>query len=353
MSAVDASARGTLPPVDPFKPRRPRLFGPYVRGYEAVPEAARIYMDRVLGFLGLDVDKARRLWFDSLRHGPTPTISWMPGRSWADPAQTLRHELVRYAFDDVILRPGTVLTVETPFNDPIELYFYRLVVMQGARVVILGGPATLTMGQLVGAAPDAGEPSEIEMRGADGRPGQPGARGADGQHGSHADPAGGPGHGGTQGTGGMAGGRLHDMGLRTHTLTGRVRLTVRPGAGGDGGRGGDGGDGSIGHSISLFGMGQGGDGAEGAPGGGGGDGGDGGTLRLDVRARDPGAELELDVHQGQPGRAGGGGAGGLGGIGIPDGRPGRLGPPGANGAPGRPVRIEWASLAGRPGLNGQ
>src|SRR3984957_4354699 len=204
MSAT-ATASGTLQPVDPFKPRRPRLFGPYVRGYEAVPDAARTYMDRVLGFLGLDVDAPRRLWFDSLRHGPTPTISWMPGRSWADPVQTVRRDVVRYAFDDFFLRPGTVLTVETPFNDPIELYFYRLVVMPGARIVILGGPATLTMGQLVGAAPNADGSSMIEMRSANGRPGEPGQRGADGAHGSHPHPCGRPHPGGGPRPGGAPG----------------------------------------------------------------------------------------------------------------------------------------------------
>src|ERR1700722_4296195 len=70
--------------------------------------------------------------------------------------------------------------------------------------------------------------------------------------------AGGPAQGGPRGPSGRQGPRLYDMGLRTHTLTGRIRLTVEPGAGGDGGRGGAGGDGSMGPSTTLFGVGQGG-----------------------------------------------------------------------------------------------
>jgi hypothetical protein len=304
-------------------------------------------MDRVFDFLGMDVGAVRRRWFDTVRHGPTPVISWMPGRSSAEPMQMLRHTWVRYAFDDFILRPGATLTIETPFSDPVELYFYRLVIMAGARVLILGGPAKLVIGCLVGARPGATGSTLIELVSADGRAGEPGTRGADGAHGSHDMPQGGPGHGGTQGSHGTGGAKLHDMVLQVHTLTGRVRLKVTPGSGGDGGAGGEGGRGATGHSISLYGMGQGGDGAEGAPGGNGGDGGDGGLLRLDVRVREPDSEFDVEMLSGRPGRGGGGGAGGAFGIGIPNGRRGSDGTAGADGRPGRPVVVEWANDGAR------
>jgi hypothetical protein len=327
---------------DPFKPRLPRLSGPYIRGFSSISDPARAYMDRVFDFLGMDTDAVRRRWFDSVRHGATPVISWMPGRSYVEPIQMLRHTWVRYAFDDFILRSGATLTIETPFSDPVEIYLYRLVVMPGARVVIRGGPAKFTIGRLVGARPEASEPALIEMVSDDGRPGEPGARGADGVYGSHEMPRGGPGHGGSQGSDGTPGRKLHDMTLQVHTLTGQLRLKLRPGRGGAGGRGGDGGRGAIGHSISLYGMGEGGDGADGMTGGNGGDGGDSGLLRLDVRVREPGASLDLDVNAGQPGRGGPGGEGGAGGTGIPDGRPGVQGAAGADGRPGRPAVVEWA-----------
>ncbi len=338
------------PQVDPFVPRLPRLSGPYGRAHAVIGGDARVFIDRVLDFLGMDLAAIRRRWFDSVRHGARPVLSWMPDRSSAEPVQMLRHTVVRYAFDDVILRPGACLTIETPFSDPVEIYAYRLVIMPGAEVRLLGGPARLVIGCLVGARPGNGDVPTITMVSADGRPGEAGARGQDGAHGSHDMPQGGPGHGGSQGSHGTAGAPLHDVTLQVHTLQGLVRLRAQPGAGGDGGAGGAGGAGAIGHSISLYKMGQGGDGADGAPGGDGGAAGDGGLLHLDVRMRGPGAVLSLDVQAGRPGLAGAGGAGGAGGMGVPDGAAGQAGPQGSAGRAGRPVNIQWAQ---QPALGAQ
>ncbi|MBP2309482.1 hypothetical protein [Azospirillum melinis] len=312
--------------IDPFNPPLPRYSGPQTIAHEEMPADARAFMDRQLSFLGIDPESFRRRWLDSARHGSAIRISWVPERSFVEPAQTFRHTWVRYALDGIVLRPGAELTLETPFGDPVELYVHRLTLMEGARLTVQGGAARLVVGQLVGARPetaDSVEPATLLLTSADGRDGDPGASG---------------GHAGEPGLNGMP---LRDMAVTVHTVTGRSRLLVRPGRGGNGGGGGNGGPGTYGHAVALYRMGRGGDGGHGGEGGDGGAGGDAGLLRLDVHVRQPGSAFELDVADGAPGAGGMGGAGGAGGIGLPDGLTGHAGRDGAPGRPGRPALVQW------------
>ncbi|MGA1858865.1 hypothetical protein VH569_22980 [Azospirillum sp. 11R-A] len=330
--------------IDPFDPPLPRYSGPQTIAHEEMPADARAFMDRQLSFHGIDPESFRRRWLDSARHGRAMRISWVPERSFVEPAQTFRHTWVRYALDGIVLRPGAELTLETPFGDPLELYVHRLTLMEGARLTVQGGAARLVVGQLVGARPetaDSIEPATLLLASADGRDGDPGASGGAGPMGSTDLPDGGGGGGGKAGEPGLNGMPLRDMAVTVHTVTGRSRLLVRPGRGGHGGSGGSGGPGAYGHAVAFHRMGRGGDGGHGGEGGGGGAGGDAGLLRLDVHVRQPGSVFDLDVADGAPGAGGDGGGGGAGGIGLPDGLTGHAGRDGAPGRPGRPALVQW------------
>ncbi len=335
--------------ASPFKLPRPRLSGPQTRGYEEIPKDARDFIDSIIGFHGMDAVMMRRQWLDTARHGKIMRLSWVIERSMLEPAQVWRHTFVRHALDHIVVRAGGVLILESPFSDPLELYAYRLTLEPGARVETRGAsPVRLVVGQLVGAPPDAdadAAPAEILVAGEDGRPGLPGGPGQCGEQrfsvSTDGPPDGGPGSGGGHGGPGTAGQSLREFTLIAHTLTGLTHLTVRPGAGGPGGPGGPGGCGAIGGAVAFYRMAAGGEGGAGGAGGCGGAGGDASEVRLDIRTRQPGADLCVTAEPGRGGAGGAGGAGGRAGIGCPDGKPGKNGCDGDRGTDGAAPDVRW------------
>lgn len=327
---------------NPFDLPLPRLSGPQCSGHLEMPEDALAHMDKVISFLGFDLEKRRWNWLDSARHGRDLRLSWVEARSYHEPDETWKHLRVRYVYDHIVLREGATLDLETPFGDPLEVYAHKLTMMAGARVRIKGGATSLSVGQWVGQqAPDKAQLPVIELTSDDGRPGEGGIWGADGVAGTREMPQGGPGSSAGNGAQGLNGAPLRNCAIAVHTMTGYGRVRIRPGAGGPGGPGGPGGAGGQGGTVALFRIGQGGEGGAGGHGGDGGRGGDAGMVRLSFRRRQPDSDVILEIAPGSGGAGGAAGPGGAGGLGWPDGIAGANGRVGSRGADGRPPEPVW------------
>lgn len=338
-------APSIIPPVPRSLPR-PSWTARRSFGHAEIPEAATGEIDRILRFHDLDPAQIRREYIDTCRRNDLCRLSWVTSRSEFAAAQTFRHELVRFAFDDIIVRSGKTLLIESPFRETVELIAYRLALEPGATVII-EAPLTLIVGQILAlrearsAYADTVQPARIVYRASDGRPGMGGRRGEDGAIGRREAPDGIAASPGLPGSDGTPGTDLPDQSFFAYHLAGTVEISLQAGRGGSGGPGGDGGDGGRGHSISFFEMGRGGDGGSGATGGTGGRGGDGGRLTLGLRARTPGSRIDIIPLPADGGAGGAGGLPGTGGLGAPDGRPGTPGPIGVTGQTGSTPSIFW------------
>jgi hypothetical protein len=314
-------------------------------GHAEIGPDAAAHIDRVLTFHGLDPAKIRDDYFDTCRRRDFCRLSWVARRSEYPAAQTWRHELVRFALDDLVIRAGKTVLIESPFDDPVELVTYRLAIEPGG-VLRIEAPFALSVGQLlglpaIGAKKDALRP-RIEVCAVSGHSAAAGAPGAPGGDGTREEPNGNTGSAGAIGQAGTNGRALPDQRFFFHTLMGHIELSAHAGAGGAGGAGGPGGPGGRGHAVAFFDMGQGGDGGPGGPGGDGGGGGNGGKISLGIRVRHPSSALSLLLDQPAPGGIGGsGGMPGAGGLGAPDGRQGASGPDGRTGAAGAPITVTW------------
>lgn len=338
-------APSTLFPVPESLPR-PSWTARRCFGHAEIPAAAASEIDRILTFHDLDPTQIRRDYIDTCRRNDLCRLSWIRSRSELQAAQTFRHELVRFAFDDIIVRSGKTLLIESPFRETVEVIAYRLALEPGATVIV-EAPLILTVGQVLAlrdarsAYADRAQPARILYRASGGRPGTAGQRGADGAMGSRDAPDGIAASPGLTGSDGSDGADLADQRFFAYHLAGNLDIALQAGRGGDGGTGGDGGDGGRGHSISFFDMGRGGNGGAGGTGGAGGRGGDGGRLTLGLRARAPGSRLKIDTIPAMGGAGGAGGLAGSGGLGSPDGLPGVPGPLGVPGPSGTTPSIFW------------
>ncbi len=331
---------------DPFDPPLPRYSGPQSSGHLEMPTDACAHMDRVLDFIGIKPEEIRGRWLDSKRHGSQLRLSWIIDRSFHDPAETWKHLRVCYAYDHIVLREGATLELETPFEDPLEVYVHKLTMLAGAKILLNGGNITLCVGQWVGTPQPGADQPELLLTSEDGGVGQVGNAGQDGVMGDRDHSNGGNASAGANGGPGRDAAPLGDCAVAVHTMTGHGRVTVRPGRGGAGGPGQPGGRGGRGASISFFKIGEGGAGGNGGDGGMGGAGGNAGQLRLDFRNRQPESDVIFDISHGMGGTGGPGAAAGLGGLGNPDGRPGRNGRTGDTGPTGRPPQIRWVNKWG-------
>lgn len=315
-------------------------------GHSEIPETAALAIDRVLTFYGLDPMTVRREYIDTCRRRPVCRLSWVARRSEYEAAQTFRHARVRFAFDDIIIRSGKTLVIESPFGDPVDLITYRLAIEPGG-VLRIEAPLTLTIGQLLGlpkarsAYADAAAAGQILFSAPDGLAGLAGAPGADGAAGDDANPHGVEGSAGLIGGAGQPGRDLPDQTVFIHHLGGHLTLAAQAGKGGAGGHGGPGGQGGRGHAIAFFDMGRGGRGGGGGDGGDGGRGGGGGRFEIGIRARAEGACLTLTMPPAPGGACGAPGMPGSGGLGAPDGLPGPAGSQGRHGPDGIPISLVW------------
>ncbi len=315
-------------------------------GHAEIPEAAALAIDRALTFHKLDPAQVRNTYIDTCRQRDVCRLSWVARRSEYDAVQTFRHERVRFAFDDLIIRSGKTLLIESPFGDPVDLITYRLAIEPGGLLRV-DAPLTLTVGQLLGLAnprsayADTENPGRIVYQALGGKSGAPGMAGAVGPSGSRDIPDGVAGTVGGVGGEGQPGQALPDQSLFIHHLAGNLEIQAQAGAGGPGGPGGRGGDGGRGHAIAFFDMGHGGDAGPGGDGGDGGRGGSGGRFEIGIRDRADGARLRLITPTAPGGNGGEPGTPGNGGIGAPDGRPGRAAPHGRRGADGSPISLVW------------
>ncbi len=315
-------------------------------GHAEIPEAAAQAIDRVLAFHRLDPTPVRPAYIDTCRQRDICRLSWVARRSDYDAMQTFRHERVRFAFDDLIIRSGKTLLIESPFGDPVDLIAYRLAIEPGG-VLQVAAPLTLTVGQLLGlthprsAYADPQAPGRIVYRAPPGQAGSPGSAGSTGSSGSRDIPDGVAGTAGSVGSDGQPGQALPDQSIFLHHLAGRIDIEAQAGQGGDGGPGGGGGDGGRGHAIAFFDMGGGGNGGDGGDGGDGGRGGAGGRFEIGIRDRADGARLGLITPTALGGHGGIAGTPGNAGLGAPDGSLGRVGSHGRTGADGIPISIVW------------
>ncbi|MCF8492172.1 MAG: hypothetical protein K9H18_23650, partial [Rhodospirillum sp.] len=312
-------------------------------GHAEIPDAAAALVDRVLIYHGLDPEAIGRDFIDTCRRPDPCRLSWVPDRSLYPPVQTWKHERVRFALDDLVIRSGDTVLIESPFDDPVDLITYRLAIEPGGRLVV-EAPLTLTIGQLVGLPPGpamAEDPPlpRIQYAAPHGRAGLSGSEGTVGAPPHRDEPNGHIGGGGDQGGVGRPGRSLADQSLFIHSLGGCLSLVAQAGSGGAGGAGGAGGPGSRGHAVAFFRMGEGGKGGDGGDGGSGGAGGACGAFRLGIRHRAPGSVLTTDFTPAPGGAGGAGGPGGVDGMGVPDGRPGRVGGRGADGPSGAPITV--------------
>ncbi len=336
------AARSLIPQTLP----RPTWTARRCRGHTEIPETAAQAIDRVLTFHKLDPTPVRHAYIDTCRQHDICRLSWVARRSAYDAAQTFRHERVRFAFDDLIIRSGKTLLIESPFGDPVDLIAYRLAIEPGG-VLQVAAPLTLTVGQLLGLAnprsayADPQAPGRIVYRAQGGQAGTPGSTGSIGSSGSRDIPDGVAGTAGSVGGDGQSGHALPDQSIFLHHLAGHIDIEAQAGQGGDGGTGGDGGNGGRGHSIAFFDMGDGGAGGDGGDGGDGGRGGAGGCFEIGIRDRADGARLRLITPTASGGRGGIAGSPGNGGLGAPDGPLGRVGSHGRKGADGIPISIVW------------
>ncbi|MFY8106351.1 MAG: hypothetical protein ACOVKO_05490 [Elstera sp.] len=333
-------------PMIPQSLPRPSWTARRCVGHAEITEAAAQAIDRVLAFHKLDPAQVRNTYIDTCRQRDLCRLSWVARRSDYDAVQTFRHERVRFAFDDLIIRSGKTLLIESPFGDPVDLIAYRLAIEPGGLLRV-DAPLTLTVGQLLGLATarsayaDSENLSRIVYHARSGQSGAPGLAGAAGSSGSRDIPDGVAGTVGGVGGEGEAGQALPDQSLFIHHLAGNLEITAQAGAGGAGGPGGPGGDGGRGHAVAFFDMGGGGDGGPGGDGGDGGRGGAGGRFEIGIRDRAEGARLRLITHIAPGGHGGTPGTPGRGGIGAPDGHAGHPGPHGRQGADGTPISLIW------------
>jgi hypothetical protein len=315
-------------------------------GHTDIPESAAYAIDRVLAFYKLDPAPVRHAYIDTCRQRDICRLSWVARRSDYEAAQTFRHERVRFAFDDLIIRSGKTLLIESPFGDPVDLVAYRLAIEPGG-VLQITAPLTLTVGQLLGlthprsAYADPHAPGRIVYRAHRGQVGDPGSTGSAGSSGSRDIPDGVTGTAGSVGGDGQPGQALPDQSIFCHHFAGLIDIEAQAGPGGDGGPGGGGGNGGRGHAIAFFDMGSGGAGGAGGDGGDGGRGGAGGRFEIGIRDQANGARLNLMTPPALGGHGGVAGAPGNAGLGAPDGRLGQVGLRGRKGADGIPISIVW------------
>lgn len=323
---------------------RPTWSARRTSGHGEIPADAVAQIDRVLTFHGLDPQSVQTDFIDTCRRRDLCRLSWVTGRSDYPAAQTWAHERVRFALDDLVIRTGKTVVIESPFGDPVELIVYRLAIESGG-VLRVEAPLSLTVGELLGLPANAvdrdAQPPCIEYVARSGEDGLNGSPGVPGANGDDAFPCGHTGGDGAPGLTGTAGQALPDQKVFIHTVSGITELHAGAGIGGRGGNGGSGGPGGNGRSIAFFNMAAGATGGQGGKGGNGGDGGDGGDFRLGIRRYAPDSRLILSLRQACGGQAGLGGTPGRGGIGVPDGAPGLAGAPGNNGRDGRAINLIW------------